>query len=407
MTNCDQAARAYISALLNDEPTNGSTPTFDDLGPWAEPAEAIKIAYEADHAAGARRAFNALAKNDQALAELIANHTNGGDPVFKRLSLTELMQRPPKEWLINDLIGKRDLAMIFGDAGSYKSLVVIEFIVAAAQGRPAADRFSTPRPLRIAYCAGEGIAGLPGRFIAAVNKYQVTPEDIPIDIYTDVPQLYDPQNEHNIFTFVNELSAQFSEAGKQLDLLVIDTMHTAAVGADENHAKDMGVILQSMKHTRERLGCTVLLVHHANRAGGYRGSSALHGAMDTMLQTKADGDGYGKLECFKQKDAEKFKPLHFMIRPDHYSQSVYVEWGETVSLNDEPPAKEKAKKAIVELLQKREGLNQSQIIRQLAEEAGKNSILEALHELEKLGQVETTRGPNNSIVYQLRLPDID
>lgn len=127
-------------------------------------------------------------------------------PVFKPFTLAELMQQPPKEWLIDNLIGRGDITMVFGDAGSGKTFIAIDLILAAALGRQFAARFPIKQPLRVAYCAGEGIAGLPNRFAAAINKWHVSPNDLALTIYTDVPQLFDDQAEKSIYTFVRELS---------------------------------------------------------------------------------------------------------------------------------------------------------------------------------------------------------
>lgn len=320
-------------------------------------------------------------------------------PVFKPLTLAELMQQPPKEWLVDNLIGRGDIAMVFGDAGSGKTFIAIDLILAAALGRQFAARFPIKQPLKVAYCAGEGIAGLPNRFAAAINKWHVSPSDLTLTIYTDVPQLFDEQAEKSIYTFVRELS----ERCEQINLLVIDTLHSAATGADENHARDTGRILDAAKYARSALGCTVLLIHHANRAGAYRGSSALHGAMDAMLQTRS-ADNVGILECFKQKDAERFTPLYFRLTKEPVSQSVYVEWLEahTVKLNDEPKAPDKAKEAIRDLLTQKPNLNQSEIVAALAEEVGRHSIRQALAEMEQDQELEVvTQGKKK--VYQMRL----
>lgn len=366
--------------------TNGHGPTD-----WKEAIAATHLPPEA--VAAAIRAAEQTMR--QELADLPPEER---EPVFKPLTLAELMQQPPKEWLIDNLIGRGDIAMVFGEAGSGKTFVTIDLILAAALGRQFAARFPIKQPLRVAYAAGEGIAGLPNRFTAAINKHHVSPNDLTLTIYTDVPQLFDEKAEKSIYAFVRELS----ERSEQVDLLVIDTLHSATTGADENHARDAGKILDAAKFARSALGCTVLLIHHANRAGGYRGSSALHGAMDAMLQTRS-ADNVGILEIFKQKDAEKGQPLYFRLTKEPTSQSVYVEWLEAsiVKLN-EPKAPDKAKEAIRDLLTEKPNLNQSEIVAALAEEVGRHSIRQALAEMEMDQELEvSTQGKKK--VYQLRM----
>lgn len=321
------------------------------------------------------------------------------EPVFKAYSLAQFLTRPKKEWIIKNLIGKADLAMLFGEAGTGKTFVTLDLLFSAALGLSFAGKFQPVRPLNVVYCAGEGVEGLPNRFAAALGKYGKSPEEMPLTILTNVPQLFDNQIETNVYTFVRDLSEQT----EQIDLIVIDTLYSAALGADENHAKDAGVILAAIRHIRDTLGCAVLLDHHTNRAGGYRGSSAWHGAMDMMIQTHPEGPIF-KLDCFKPKDAEKFQPAFFRLAPDRVSESVYVEWleAETVHLNDEKSAVDIAESAIIELLAEKSGLNQTEIVDTLKEKVGRQTVLKALKKLEAGGEVQAIQKGNRKL-YQLKM----
>ncbi|MCB9080010.1 MAG: AAA family ATPase [Anaerolineaceae bacterium] len=404
-TTTDQAARAYIQTLLNGQTPNGTTPTADDLGPWGDIAQAIKESFDTKGPQGARRAFDALANNDPALAALIAGDLTEG-PIFQPFSLKEFIERPPKEWLINNLIGKQDAAMIFGDAGSGKTFVTIDLIYSAITGRSFAGKFEIPKPLTVAYCAGEGLGGLPGRFLAAGNHYHIWDNEAQarLHLFVDVPQLFEKDVDTTIYQFVREW--QGTDRGA-LDILVIDTLHSATFGADENHARDAGAIIQAIKYAVNQLGCTVLLVHHANKTGKYRGSSAFHGSMDSMIETTHDETAnLGMLKCFKQKDAPPFDHLWFRLKGDSTAHSVFAEWleQEIVSLaREEVTAKERARQRIIEILRKSPGLNQTEIVELLSAEIGRPSVLAALQELETAGEVQTERGPKNSKLYQLAM----
>lgn len=322
-------------------------------------------------------------------------------PIFKRLSFTELIQRPAKKWLIENLIGEQDLAMIFGDAGTGKTFTAVDLIFCAILGRQFAGKFNIARPLSVAYCASEGIGGLPQRFCAVANHYQVTPDQTDnLHLFLDVPQLFDAKAITSVSAFVNDWKDY--NLG-ELDLLIIDTLHGATWGADENQSKDAGLILRAMKYARDMLGCSVLLNHHANRQGTYRGSSAFHGALDSMFQTKIVSDNIFSLECPKQKDEARFAPLYFRLTPEHNSQSVYVEWVDkmTVDLNDDPtPQTTKAKADILSLLEDAPGMNQTQLVEQLGK-YGRVTIRRALDELQKDEAIQYGKGPRNSTIYTL------
>lgn len=248
------------------------------------------------------------------------------EPVFKPLSFTDLMAMPEKEWLINKVLGKGDLAMIFGEAGSGKTFVTIDLIFAVVLGERWADSFDVPEPLNVAYCAGEGISGLKARFAAQFNKRSVNENmlDEHLTVYTEAPQLFESEVAETIDQFISEHTAR--NAGS-LDLLVLDTLHAHSYGAEENSAKDTGQIIAAAKRAIKELGCAVLLVHHANKSGGYRGSSALHGSCDLIIEVKKDRDTNGfEMTCYKLKDTEPFLPIFFDLKSELHSQSVYPAW---------------------------------------------------------------------------------
>ena len=394
--------------LLYGNAPNGILPV--DCGPYENVVTKAYRAYIRGGTEASRRMIETLMKQDVTLYRLVSGDVLVSDTpaVFKPLSFTGLLALPPKEWLISGLVGKRDLIMVFGESGNGKSFLAIDMICAASLGLPFANKFHVPRPLKISYCAGEGSEGLKSRFTAAANHYHVAgmPDyqkmiDKNLTIFTNVPQMFDSSVEDTVNRFIGEWQSR--EAG-ELDLLVIDTFHSATSGADENHSRDMGIVLRTARQAIEALGCTVLLVHHANRAGNYRGSSSLHGAMDTMLQARYNKqENVGALECFKLKDAEFFRPLYFRLAADYDAASMYVQWldKETIQLESVSKA-QLAKEAVLKLLESTlsTGLNQSQVVDQLPR-FNRKTVLKALEELEKDNQVVIELGPRNSKVYTL------
>lgn len=100
------------------------------------------------------------------------------------------------------------------------------------------------------------------------------------------------------------------------------------VGADENSAKDCGVVVDSMVRL---LGCTpgggrgcLLGVHHAGKDGRtLRGSSAFEGAADTVYFTSRDGATI-TLNREKRKDGPEFDRHQFVIDPIVGSNSAVI-----------------------------------------------------------------------------------
>ena len=315
------------------------------------------------------------------------------EPFFVPLSLDDVLAMPPKEWLIESIFGAGDLGMIFGQPGSGKTFIIIDLIFAACLGKQFAMRFDVARPLNVAYCAGEGLAGLPDRFKAAATHYGVSalPE---LSIFRQVPQLYNEGS--STAASVEQFVITWKATGKALDLLIVDTLHSATGGADENSAQHMGVVLKSCKLAIKELGCAVLLVHHSNKAGtGERGSSAMRGAMDFMLSVDPTGEqpsGKGRLSCSKVKDGEAWDSQGFSLVAVNGCESARVWWDEPATSGQGSKRDEYKAKAI-KLLKSSSGdrFTETEIAKQVA---GANKCSEYLRKiiLEMVDKGEICRG---------------
>jgi hypothetical protein len=288
-------------------------------------------------------------------------------PTFAPQTLAQLFNRPPKPWLIDKLIGAGDLAVLYGPPGSGKTFITVDLIFTACLGQTFARRFDVARPLSVAYCAGEGISGLADRFRAAAHYYNTGP-NLPRFYFFDlVPQLFNTTGADAVERFADEWQGlQAAGQVEGLDLLVIDTLHSATAGLDENSAQHMGQVLAALKVAQKRLGCAVLLIHHSNKAGtGERGSSALRGAADCMIET-SEAAGKFSLTCAKLKDAEAWKPQTFDLIAVGDCESARVWWDEPVDeeTGDKRENRER-RRAILQLLDDAGGLTVKEIAQQI------------------------------------------
>ncbi len=253
---------------------------------------------------------------------------------FIPYSFEELLKMPPKEWLLDQIFGEGDVGMVYGPSGCGKTFFVIEMIIALCMAKLLANRFAVKCRLNVAYCAGEGISGLPARFQAAATHHGVV--TMPnFTFYKTMPQLY-LENDDSDITTIKQFVYQWRERQlkkevEALDVLVIDTLHTATTEADENSAKDMGKVLYLCRWAAKELGCVVILVHHTNKNGASeRGSSALRGAMDFMIKIEKPSDTapYAVMSCEKLKDGEQWTSQSFSLQSQVECKSAYVSWND-------------------------------------------------------------------------------
>lgn len=331
-----------------------------------------------------------------------------GAPVFLPHTLHNLLTMPPKRWIIENLLGKGDIAMIYGGPGCGKTFIVVDMLFAASLAKIFAMRFAVPEPLNVAYCAGEGISGLPARFAAAAQHYGVS--DLPnFTFYPAVPQLYgdsyvSPDEitaEASMARFVEEWQARQGRGEAQpLDILFVDTLHSATAGADENSAQDMGKVLQAAKAAAVALDCAVFLVHHTNKNGSAeRGSSALRGAMDCMIEIKRIGETGTKavMSCAKLKDGQAWTPQTFDLVA--MADSVRVWWDEPGDVGSGNTKQDKDINAIVSLLRASPG--QRYTANRVAEAIGMGASKQIFKLLSKAAEVD------DRIKHELQYPGKD
>jgi hypothetical protein len=301
-------------------------------------------------------------------------------PKFKPFSLSALLEMPPKEWIIDQVIGAGDLAMVYGAPGCGKTFVVIDMIFAACIGQQFAMRFDVARPLNVAYAAGEGISGLPSRFAAAAAFYDVD-DLMNFTFFATTPQLYATEDAYaSVRDFTYEWKGrQATGQAQPLDILIIDTLHSATAGADENSSQHMGIVLKAAKQAAQELNCAVILVHHTNKAGSAeRGSSSLRGAMDCMIEIRriSDNDTGTKaiMHCAKLKDGEAWKDQTFDLVAS--GDSVRVWW-------DEPSTEGKSKG--------KEAQHKKTMLTFMTKNAGKKITAKTLGEVAGVSQVHANR----------------
>ena len=254
----------------------------------------------------------------------------------QRFTLGEFLQRPSKVWLVDKVIGAKDFALLYGESGHGKTHVATDLMFACATGRPFADTFAVSRQLTVAYATGEGVGGLADRLRGVAQRYGVDADTLPLYLYPDIPQLFESaQSPYGALHFLREWqeAAQANEVPAQLDILILDTLHNASSGADENSAQDAGIVQATMRRLRDELGCTIILLHHAGKNGGKeRGSSAIRASADTVLRCKnlnpdTPGSNRYTLTCEKLKDGVEWPAQAWRLDKDSaFTERVFVRW---------------------------------------------------------------------------------
>lgn len=214
---------------------------------------------------------------------------------MKLLTPSELESLPDPTWLIDGILPANSLCVLYGEPGCGKTFVSLSIALSLASGQSWCGKRASPA--KVLYVAAEGLFGLKFRVRAHQAKYNSIASSI--RYLGETFSLLKPTDMEAVTTSLQSF---------QPDLIVLDTFARLVAGADENSAKDVGAAIKAIDEFRSGTKATVLLIHHTGKnSKAERGSSALRGAADVMIEcARIDGD-LVQLRCDKMKDAEPFK----------------------------------------------------------------------------------------------------
>lgn len=227
------------------------------------------------------------------------------------MSLDDLSKLPPPTWLIDGHVMEGSTAVIWGEPGSGKSFVALDWALSVATGRRWFNH--GVRQGAVLYVPGEGLRGIYKRANAWIGQHKLLPDNELFRTLSFMPDLFDHDQVETLAQVVAEFDVSF---------VVIDTLARAMVGRNENDNAEMGKFVQAAEKIRDARAAygesvTVLLVHHSTKAPrglqSMRGASSLRGGIDTEIELqKMDPEPDSpntmrELICHKQKDAAPFK----------------------------------------------------------------------------------------------------
>lgn len=211
---------------------------------------------------------------------------------YQIIDVKDLDKLPPLTWLIPSMILDAGFCILFGESGAGKSFVAIDFSLQVAQTK------------RVVYIPTEGVGGYKKRIAAWCQHNHKQPGDLKMVIGT--VNLFDSKAYQPLLDDLRDLKPA---------MVVIDTLAMAMAGADENSARDMGIVIGTCRQLTYDTGAAVLLVHHVGKAGvSERGSGALRGNADVMIRI-SPADDLVMVECSKTKDEGPFEPMYLSMLP--------------------------------------------------------------------------------------------
>lgn len=224
---------------------------------------------------------------------------------YRLRSIAEAYKTLPEiVWCVDGLLAAGSLNILAGAPGSAKTFTAFDLAICVATGADWLEYSTTKTPVLIVD-EESGITRLLMRLQKAINGHDLRQSDPPPVTFTSLAHAFNlHRNDDGKDALIQAVSD--SEAG----LIIIDSLVALASGADENKVADMYPVMAALRHVAETTGAAILMIHHTgkSKAGGYRGSSAISGAVDLLLEVERDpDDGAIIISTVKARDIESTK----------------------------------------------------------------------------------------------------
>ena len=244
---------------------------------------------------------------------------------------------PRLDWLMEHLIPRRSIVVIFGSSGVGKSAFVIDFGIALASGRPWANRFDVVK-VAVLICSQEGEKGMRTR--AFINTRAEDPA-----VSARLHFCFDALN-IGAEADIDDLAATIVRLGASV--VFIDTLSASLAGAlEENSTSDMAKMIGLLRRLIRMTGVTVILIHHTgHQEGRERGASVLRRDVDVSIMLTRKGSEI-EWRTVKVKDGPSDICGRFELQPVEgvdahgvWQQSISVKHCDQIeSVTSAPPAK--------------------------------------------------------------------
>jgi RecA-family ATPase len=203
-----------------------------------------------------------------------------------------LIPHPPIDWIVEQLISEGSVNLFYGEPGVKKTFSLLPMGVCVALGKPWLGINTTACNVLI-IDEESGDRRLALRLDASLRG-EFGDEATPI--------LYVSLVGFNLDKKIDAIELQELIDNTNAGLVIIDTLADIMEG-DENSKQDVQPVFSTLRKVTELTGSAIVVIHHSNKKSGYRGSSAIKGALDLMIKIESEeGSNWIEFKCEKSRD---------------------------------------------------------------------------------------------------------
>ena len=193
-----------------------------------------------------------------------------------------------REYIIDPIISERSITLMYAPPGVGKTWFAMCIALAASHGKPLFSNhkksWNASQPRRVVYLDSEMTEYSFKKRLKTLNQiYETEHQNLSFKLVGgENINLADEDSEYcdKISQWLNDEA----EAGRPVDLLVLDNLSTLTGFNDS--AKSWNHLFAWMKSLKEKRNhpCSILVIHHSNKKGDQRGSSAKTATVDNVIK---------------------------------------------------------------------------------------------------------------------------
>jgi archaellum biogenesis ATPase FlaH len=241
---------------------------------------------------------------------------------MKMFKLSEAPEIPPRKYLIEGLIYKGEISLLYGPSGSGKSAIIEDMFTRAAAGL-AVGRLQA-QELDVYWFATEN-PHEHFRRVAAMDAQLAKVSQTHGQHYLTYEQLTLVGDGARIrMKSLADLLRHDDACRPQV--IVIDTLNQAMAGMDENGSAGMSEVISNLKFLLSLCpDIHIMIVHHSGKKkeNGPRGHSSLFAAMDTCFFISSLKNN-SQLEVTKNRGGPRGKKIKFNLSEVETSEGTTV-----------------------------------------------------------------------------------
>jgi hypothetical protein len=218
------------------------------------------------------------------------------------LTQDDIAKLAPPEWLVDNYLPAVGVAVVWGEPGIGKTLLLIAAAKSVIRGSKLFNRKAQRGA--VLFYEGEGLSEFRPRLNAYDAEWRLGPGA------TEAPAVYWPESvdlntPRQVAAVIRTARMLERQSGEPVRMVVLDPLIESMSG--DEIAEGMDQASRALRVIARELNCCVLVGHHSN-AGGERprGNDKLRARVHSMFKMERITNGVSGLVCEKQRSGEKF-----------------------------------------------------------------------------------------------------